>query len=305
MVHPTKNKPLTLLLIENSALDAKLIQARLKETGQIFEVTHVETLADGVEKLGQSKPDIVLLDLNLPDSKGISTVETLHQRFPELAVVVLTGVDDETIALEAVGRGAQDYLVKGTVDAPFLIKAIRYAMHRQRHFWAQNNLSLIDELTGLQNRRGFLSLAKQQLKLANRAKKPFILFFLDLDNLKEINDQAGHQEGDNALIETGELLKKTFRESDILGRIGGDEFVAMALDAQKKAYVSIIQERLRNNIALCNIKVNRKFLLALSIGAVYYDPKSPRAIETLLEEADALMYKEKQQKQKVKSTIAG
>jgi diguanylate cyclase (GGDEF)-like protein len=89
---------------------------------------------------------------------------------------------------------------------------------------------LTDELTGLYNRRGFFVSAQQQLKLANRYNKGIFIFSADLDDLKIINDNFGHKTGDSALVETANILKKTFRESDIIARIGGDEFVILGME---------------------------------------------------------------------------
>ena len=95
-------------------------------------------------------------------------------------------------------------------------------------------MSITDELTGLFNRRGFFTLSDQQLKIAERTKKNLLLFFVDLDKMKQINDQWGHPEGDKALIKVADILKETFRKSDILGRMGGDEFAVLTIDTTAK-----------------------------------------------------------------------
>lgn len=163
-------------------------------------------------------------------------------------------------------------------------------------------LSLVDELTDLYNRRGFLTLAEHQLQLAKRAKKGVLLLFIDLDNLKEINDKYGHSVGDRALVQTTNILKKTFRESDIIARIGGDEFVVLTLEltaANARAFCT----RLQKNLNSFNKRARLPFELALSIGWAHYDPANPQTITQLLTQADRMMYRHKQSKKKRKPVL--
>ena len=159
-------------------------------------------------------------------------------------------------------------------------------------------MSLVDDLTGLYNRRGFLTLAEQELKMVKRTKRETFLLFADLDGLKEINDTFGHLEGDQALIDIARVFKESFREPDILARIGGDEFVILAKEGRSKAGPGIFMERLRKNLRLFNEKTERGYHLSLSMGVVAYDPEQPVSIETLLARADNLMYEEKQGKKR-------
>ncbi|MCX7965686.1 MAG: diguanylate cyclase [Syntrophorhabdaceae bacterium] len=159
-------------------------------------------------------------------------------------------------------------------------------------------LSLTDELTGLYNRRGFMMLAQKQMKIAERNKKGMTLFFIDLDQMKEINDSLGHQAGDMALIETASILKDVFRESDIIGRIGGDEFAALALDTTEETK-DILLKRLNNTINAYNTKKDRKYNISFSIGISVYNPKFPVNLDTLMSSADDLMYKEKKKRKEI------
>ncbi len=154
-------------------------------------------------------------------------------------------------------------------------------------------LSFIDDLTGLYNRRGFLTLAEQQVKIANRKKEKMLLLFIDLDHMKWINDTFGHQEGDQALREIATILKETFRESDIIARMGGDEFVVLTIETNGESE-DLLSSRLQENIACHNNgKGNRNFKLSISMGTASYDPKSPCLIDELLGRADQSMYEQK------------
>jgi diguanylate cyclase (GGDEF)-like protein len=153
-------------------------------------------------------------------------------------------------------------------------------------------LSLVDELTGLYNRRGFLTLATQQLKLCDRTLRPALVVFVDLDGMKRINDELGHEFGDQALIETANILRHCFRNSDVIARLGGDEFVALAIDASSDTSITI-ERRLGEALGKNNAKPHRSFNLQFSIGIAPYDPARAEMIEEVLTRADSLMYEQK------------
>ena len=157
-------------------------------------------------------------------------------------------------------------------------------------------MSVTDELTGLYNRRGFFTLAEQDLKLAKRLGKSIFLFYLDIDNLKDINDQVGHIEGDMRIWETANILRRTFRQSDTVARIGGDEFV-IVLNGAKESDAEIVAVRLQKNLDETNEAIKRGYRLSMSIGVSFYDPDNPCSIDELLTEADRSMYEKKKYKQ--------
>lgn len=156
-------------------------------------------------------------------------------------------------------------------------------------------LSIIDELTRLYNRRGFMTVAQQQLSLSNRNKKEMRLAFIDLDGMKKINDHFGHLMGDAALVETAAILKKTFRESDVIARMGGDEFAVLIVEPMEIGD-EIIIKRLQDLIVIQNNSEKRPYTLSLSIGIVHYNPHHPSSLEKLIASADKLMYQQKNAK---------
>ncbi len=156
-------------------------------------------------------------------------------------------------------------------------------------------LSLTDELTGLYNRRGFIALAEQCFRLANRMHMKVPVGYADLDGLKAINDSFGHQEGDKALVEAADAFRESFRDSDIIARLGGDEFVVVPI-ANNGSGIEAALDRLQKNIALRNQREGRNYRLSVSIGVTYYDPRNPCTIEEILDRGDKIMYEQKKAK---------
>jgi diguanylate cyclase (GGDEF)-like protein len=156
-------------------------------------------------------------------------------------------------------------------------------------------LSVLDELTGLYNRRGFMTLARQHLELSRRKPREFLFFFIDIDGLKAINDTYGHKEGDSIILETAKIFYKTFRQTDIIGRWGGDEFTILAIDSTMQESEKI-KNRMLELITSYNETSGKPYELAFSIGSAPYVPGKHYAIEELIEEADSKLYQEKKAK---------
>ncbi|HEX5657540.1 MAG TPA: PAS domain S-box protein [Polyangiales bacterium] len=148
--------------------------------------------------------------------------------------------------------------------------------------------SLVDELTGLQNRRGFMALGEQQLSNASRYGRPMVVLFADLNGMKQINDQLGHDVGDRALVAMAEVLRNTFRRADILARLGGDEFVVLA--EGDREFSKLVAARVQKNVEAFNARFTHPFELSVSLGVTAYDPDETKNLGQLLQSADKLMY---------------
>ena len=155
--------------------------------------------------------------------------------------------------------------------------------------------SLTDELTGLYNRRGFLTLAEQQLRLARRQGKDLVLFFADLDGFKQVNDRFGHAAGDKSLKAVAGLLRAALRDSDIVARLGGDEFTMLAVDGDANA-AAVIRRRINQRITALNARNELAAPLSVSIGHVRVTASQPHSLEELLARADQVLYKHKSQR---------
>lgn len=190
----------------------------------------------------------------------------------------------------------QAVLISGEKGEPVeIVGALLDITERKRTEEALRTLSLADELTGLYNRRGFFTLAEQQLRIANRMKKRMLLLFADLDGLKWINDNMGHNEGDLALVDVANILKKTFRESDFVARIGGDEFVVLAIETEE-VNAEVLSERLEENLRAHNAERKCGYNLSISTGISRCSPESRCSIDELLSRADKSMYRHKRKK---------
>ncbi|MEI7638296.1 MAG: diguanylate cyclase [Syntrophus sp. (in: bacteria)] len=189
---------------------------------------------------------------------------------------------ETTAAQDTAGRSVYRIVLSDISDRKHLEEELR-------------EMSLHDVLTGLHNRRGFFALAEHQVKAAARARMKLSLTYFDCDDFKWINDSLGHEQGDKVLVDTAHILRQTFRGSDIVARIGGDEFVVLSRKAADSDH-EVFLKRLQQNIDGYNAKENRRYKLALSWGTIAYDPESPESLDDLLSQADRLMYMHKREK---------
>jgi diguanylate cyclase (GGDEF)-like protein len=178
-----------------------------------------------------------------------------------------------------------------------LMRALRCAAKQYMLQAELGNLALTDELTGLCNRRGFMALAERQLKLARRSGRGMLLFAMDVDRLKQINDAHGHLEGDRVLKHTADVLEETFRDSDVVARLGGDEFAVLAIEAAGHSETTI-KTRLFECLKSLNAE-QRRYEISLSLGVARFDPCSRTSIRELMARADQAMYEQKRRRSRL------
>lgn len=401
----TGTKTLQVYLIEDNESYSDLLVKMLEKSEDCsFEVSRSYNLSDGIRYLTNNRVDAVILDLDLPDSSGLDTINTLCSKIRDIPVIVLTGSENEKIMLKSFSLGAQDYLIKGEVKTKELIRSILGSIERFRKYSNRveeksterggnyfesiinsnadgiivierlgrviylndaacrilnrkreeligkpfgmpvvdgekteieivqktgrqsviemrssetefsgekiyvvslreitehkrlrehfENLSVTDSQTKLYNRRGFESFAEQHIKLSGRSKKPFLLAFMDLDGLKQINDTFGHDIGNIAINDIANVLKSTFRESDIISRWGGDEFAVLISNTSPDS-INEILERLKAELDEYKSQNSRPFELSVSLGISTYDPENPATLDELVRNADKSMYEMK------------
>ena len=287
----------TLVIDGSPGFATYLAEALSAVPGTRFELAAETTLGGGLAALADGGADVVVLDLHLPDSDGLETLRRVLDFIPEVPVVVFSELDADELGVSAVRQGAQDFLVKARVNGEVVARALRYAIERHRMVETLRSAAMIDDLTGLYNRRGLLTLAQHHVKLAQRSHRQLLLIFADLDDFKHINDSWGHAEGDLALIETAEALRRTFRGSDIIARLGGDEFVVVAVDPGGVSS-DTVTVRLRDNLHDFNAQAGRPYRLSLSTGTMRFEPSNSVSILDLLTRVDEAMYEEKRSRRR-------
>lgn len=198
-------------------------------------------------------------------------------------------------------QGARSGGTQNQLLSELLMRAVRCATKQYLLQAELGNLALKDDLTGFYNRRGFQALAERQLKLGRRSGREMLLFFIDVDGLKQINDSFGHAEGDQALKRTAEILKNTFRDSDIIARLGGDEFAVLAIEARDHSEAKIMA-RLRKYLKIANAR-QTKHTVSLSVGVVRFHHSDPTSIRKLLVRADQAMYEQKRGRSSSRSAM--
>ncbi len=290
------NKIIKILYVEDEIDHAILIGEFIKEITNVhYEMTHVQQLDEALLELDNERYDIIMLDLTLPGKHGLDAITMVCERAPEIPVVVMTSMEDETMAIKALQKGAEEYLVKGEMNSHALSRILRYAIMRHNGRVELQSLSLVDDLTSLYNRRGFMLFAQQQLSIAIRTKRGMILFFIHLEGLDEISKKFGHQYEELAKIETANILKEAFRESDIIALHDRDEFTAIAIESYD-ANNEIIITRLQDELKIRNKQENRLYKLSLGLGTAYYDTEELCTISELINRAKESMVEQRKNK---------
>ncbi|HOW58810.1 MAG TPA: diguanylate cyclase [Candidatus Omnitrophota bacterium] len=290
-----------MLLVEDDPDYTNLLKLNLlSEKQPSFEVEVATNLGSALQILCEKKFDLILLDLGLPDSNGIATFEKLASVIKDVPFVILSGMDDDALALEAVKRGAQDYVVKGNVDRKVLFRILNYAIerhHQKKQFEELNKrleqLSSLDPLTQLLNRRGLQRVLSRELQVSAREGSNLVVILLDLDNFKPINDSFGHAVGDIVLQEIAKILKNTIRLEDYVSRIGGDEFIILLPDT-RSAEAARFCERLRLAISRTPAMSlsGQEIRITASFGVINVTKRN-LSIEELLEQTHGALAKSK------------
>ena len=289
------SQQIQILLVESDPVDARRLAQMLCAAGAAkFRLRRAHKLRQAKRHLQNGRADVALVDLSLPDAQGLDLLVKALRTAPSVPFIALCGAADDSLAAQALQLGAQDFLVKSELNPEQLARALSFAIARQQAQLHLRSLSLLDELTGLHNRRGFISLAEQHLKLTSRQGVRSSLIFIDVDNLKYINDNFGHREGDYALQRIAGLLRECFRESDIIGRLGGDEFCVLLSHTGETGDL-LVRKRLFQLIGRSNENSGRFYELSVSLGIV--DVAGPQELEQQISRADALMYEHKRAKQ--------
>ncbi|HJT24363.1 MAG TPA: diguanylate cyclase [bacterium] len=290
-------EPLKILLVEDNPADAKFLKVSLEENmpGQ-FELVQETYLGEALQTLSQNPFDIVFLDLSLPDASGFETLTRTAVAAPDVPIVVLTGLDNDEMASQALQAGAQDYLVKGQKDRSALLRSMRYAIERHQ---SQKNLvqqlekmAFRDPLTGLLNRRGLQKALTDEMAGPKFDGKNFFALLVGIDNFKTILDTLGRQAGDMVLREVAASLGACLPSKAHLGWLWGDEFMALLPDS-RAAEAAFLAEKLRSAVSEKAVSWSSKPLrLSVGVGVVLV-PETMTTIDELSNHAHFLLEQSK------------
>ena len=297
-----------MLLVEDNPGYAALIRRWLTQLGsRDFDVDGVQMVEEARRRLAAGGVDVVLLDLTLPDSHGLDTVARMRAAAPDVPIVVLTGLDEDEYGPRALQAGAEDYLFKDRVDRAGLVRSLRYAQERHRlrgELQAANErlkrLASVDPLTGLLNRRGLEDAVATEVARARRTGGPLSAVLLDLDDFKRVNDTLGHAAGDVVLREVAGRLQSSLRPTDLLARVGGDEFLALLPDT-RHAEATAVAERLRLAASDASSRIGGKAPVGASLGVAAVPLGAPSIEDLLVVTQQAL----RQSKREGKNRVSG
>jgi len=319
----------TILIVDSRPNDRQLYVTLLGSVGY-----RVLEAGDGVEALETARtelPDLVITDIIMPSMDGFTLTRRLHAE-PLLAsvpVIFQTVHHLEAEMRKLATASGIEHIIGKPAEPQQILQAVYAALKRpveaaklpqtgqlQREhlqlladkLYEKNleleqanerlrNMSLTDELTGLNNRRGFMILANGLLKFSRRARHPLCLLYIDMDSLKHLNDTFGHAQGDIALTHFASILTRTFRDSDVIARMGGDEFAVLTVDAAEGA-LEAIQTRLQNNVDQHNLESSPGYDLSFSLGLIRVDLDATLTVDMLLKQADEAMYEHKKNKKR-------
>ena len=326
-------KQIKTLLVEDNQGDAFLLKEKLAHAREIkFNLTHVERLKTAVQCLQQESFDVILLDLDLPDSQGLQTFLTLEKIVPNLPIVLLTGLKDESLALEAFRQGAQDCLVKEQTTTDILIRSINYAIERMHHlekiYQSEERLQQVnreletrvknftfelehqnqelkklfllatkDKVTGIANRYRLEDFLHREWGNSIRNQIPLSIIMIDIDRFKQFNDTYGHLEGDRCLRQVAQTIDATIKRSkDLVARYGGEEFIVILPDINIDGAV-VVADNIRSQVKALNIAhvtSGSSDLLTISLGVASAIPAIDSEASSLIMAADRALYVAKQ-----------
>ena len=318
-----------LLIVDKNPTDRRAYTTLLGNYGHRFLEAE-----DGVQALEIARaelPDLIITDILMPTMDGFTLVRRLRAEplLMGIPVVFQTSNYDETEIHKLARASGVTHILRKPAEPQAILRAVNDALKnptipsrlpqtgqlQREHLQLLadklyekvsaledanerlRNLSLIDGLTGLNNRRGFMILATNLLKFARRAGYASSLIYIDLDSLKAINDMFGHAGGDAALVNFARILTSTFHDSDVSGRLGGDEFVVLIVDATHNDLVNI-QALLQKNIDAYNRQIEPERALSFSMGSIRVESDSTISMEEFLTQADEAMYKHKQSRKR-------
>ncbi|MEM7405523.1 MAG: EAL domain-containing protein [Pseudomonadota bacterium] len=287
-------EPLRVLLVEDNRFDYDLTRRHLADfTRPGYRLDWAATFDDAVAAIRDKAYDAFLFDHRLADASGLELLQVTRDMDVRAPVIFLTGLDDEHVDREALSAGASDYLVKSELTPGLLDRSIRYAIERENLLHELEYAAHRDALTGLANRRHFLSHLRDALLRAERTDLVVGLLLIDLDHFKEVNDRFGHEAGDQVLCEVARLIKERVRSVDLVARLGGDEFSVVLEGMNAPENAQMVANDIVAMLRVRNLHVgDEQVSVGASIGLAF-SGEEMRDVATLMRAADTAMYEAK------------
>jgi diguanylate cyclase (GGDEF)-like protein len=292
--------PLKALMIEEDKISAHNLKEQVQNyKKEPLELVCVDTLSKGFEVFSGGSIDVLLLDLNLSNSKGLETFYIVKAQITNIPIIILSNEDDDAQALKAVQAGAQDFLIKNYITGRSLVRSIKYAIERYRLVSeleqarkVEHYLAYHDTLTKLPNRQLFYDRLIQALARARRNSQLLAVLFLDLDGFKDINDSLGHSVGDMLLQVVARRLETCIRENETAARFGGDEFTIILNEIAHAQDITNVARRILDTLSQPVILAGKESYISATIGISIF-PHDGKDAETLIRNADIAMYRTK------------
>jgi two-component system cell cycle response regulator len=299
MIQETKQPLIKILICDDDPADRKLVRTYLQQITDreivLLEAGHTEEIHNAVAK---GRIDMVLMDNQMPGKSGMEWLAEITKK--QLApVVMLTGAGTEEIAAQAFQEGAVGYLPKSSLSQEKLKNTIDVALDKWTRLQQAmadkeklERLANFDSLTGLYNRRAILSKLRELINLANRYKEDFSLIMLDIDHFKSVNDRYGHLTGDEVLEKIAALIRRNIRNTDIVGRYGGEEFI-IVLPQTNLSSAWAIAERIRSIIENAEMKDPAGTVFTVTVSQGLSEWERGEDADSLISCADEALYKAK------------
>ena len=289
-------KHIDILLVEDDDRDAAAIEALLGEDGcDWFTLRRATRLSDALRSFSEQAFDVILLDLNLPDSRGVSTVAQLREMALMTPIVVLSDSNDAVLEKQVIENGAQEYLIKGKAGqtGETIVRTLRYAIELKKMEEQLRHMSRYDSMTNVANRSFLYDRLELALARARRYNRILAVLILDLDHFKAINDTLGHTVGDRMLKRVAERLTGCLRANDTVARLGGDEFAVLLSELTGPEDVTKVVDKFMSEFKKPSVIDDHELFVAVSIGSSLY-PSDGDDAETLLKNADSAVQRAKQ-----------
>lgn len=285
----------SVLLLEDDEFDAAITQGLIQKFSVAPpRVSRARLLQQALDLMARNSFDVVIVDMNVPDSRGLDTVRDVVRADAEAPMVVLTGDDDIQVGLQALSLGAHEYLPKSQLDKSSLERVIEYAVLRRRTLSALTQKAHFDALTGVANRSLLYDRWERSLARAGRAGRAIGVLVLDIDQFKAVNDAHGHGFGDQVLCAICDMLSANVRKNDVVARLGGDEFVLVLENLRNDDDLNTVRTKLTQSLPLAVSSGAAHALVTASIGCALACPAEDSDLMEVIRRADIDMYTQKQ-----------